>query len=94
MLQSLQNHPSEHQDGFEHADCPFDSVGRISKVQSHLAQQFMKPVMMVPAERASEPCDVIAPTYMVIFDPASTAADYTSPDFLLCPGHRRLTVVR
>jgi hypothetical protein len=94
MLQSLQNHPSEHQYRFEHADCPFNSIWRESKVQLHLVQQYMKPVMMVSTERASEPRDVIAPTYMVVFDSASTAADYTSPDFWMCPSHRRLAIVR
>jgi hypothetical protein len=37
VLQSLQNHPSEHQYRFEHTNCPFNSVGRVLKFQSHLA---------------------------------------------------------
>jgi hypothetical protein len=54
----------------------------------------MKPVMMVPTERAGEPRDVIAPTYMVVFDSEITAADYTPSDLLPRPGHDRLTIVR
>jgi len=54
----------------------------------------MKPVMMVATERASEPGDEIAPTHMIRFNPASAAADYTSANSLLSPGHERLTIVR
>jgi hypothetical protein len=94
VLQSLQHHPRENQYRFEHAYCALDWVGRVAKVQSHLAQQDMKPVMMIATERACEPCDEMAPAHMVGFDSASAAADYTSADFLLWPGHDRLTIVR
>src|ERR1700687_5697754 len=94
VLQSLQYHPCENQYRFENTYCALDWVEGVSKVYSHLAQQDMKPIMMVATERACEPCDVIAPAHVVCFDSASAAADYTSADFLRWPGHDRLTIVR
>src|SRR5437763_15632360 len=94
VMQSLQHHPDENQYRFEHANCALDRFGCVSKVESHLAQQGVKPVMMFATERTREPSDVVAPTCMVCFDPVRAATDHTSANFSPWHRHDRLTIVR
>jgi hypothetical protein len=75
VLQFLQYHPGKHQYRFEHSYGTLHWVGRVSKIESDLAQQRVEPIVMLAAERNSEPRDVIPTDCMVPFDPFSAATD-------------------
>jgi hypothetical protein len=82
MLEPLNHHPCENQNGFEHADEPLNRIGSVPKIDPDLAEQGVKPVVMFTAERNGKPRDVVLAADMVRFNPLGAAADYAFADSL------------
>src|SRR5271167_3900357 len=90
----LHDHPGENEYRLQHTYAALYRIGGVPQVHSCLAQQGMKTVMVLAAERAGEPCNVIAPANMVRFDPLAALADHASGASARLRAHDGLTSVR